>query len=279
MPIGPPTVSDVVARPDEPWIWTSGPVSTDAGPGVVVVVVNPSSRPFHYGVSGTVERAEPDGWVRVGGFASSLDGWGGLGRIVSDGRIAVRLIGLGAAAHGTGEAEYLSIGGLAAGRYRLGHQESRAHDESQHRRIATGTFVVSDTRQDPITITVAPSRGGGLSDPVGGRLTVRPPLLLAETAATVIVHVGVDGSSTAGFQAAFEREMGNEIGLRAWTGRTWSVPLMSVPVHVRSVPGFDTTERFVDPPGLGQGSYQVSCPHPGGDLTAIIWVSDDIPVP
>lgn len=103
----------VVTAAGDPWIWTSGPVAGNGSPALVAVVVNPSDSLFHYGVAGTVERAEADGWTPAGSFASSQAGWGRFGRLVAPGqRMMVRAIGLGAPAGGVGEAEYIRLGEL-----------------------------------------------------------------------------------------------------------------------------------------------------------------------
>ena len=90
---------------------------------LVICVVNPTDMEFHYGVAGSLERFQDGGWMSNGGFASSLDFWGGLGRITSPAeRVFVPAIGLGALARGIGQGEYLRIEGLQAGRYRLSHR-------------------------------------------------------------------------------------------------------------------------------------------------------------
>jgi hypothetical protein len=116
----PATVIEMPGASNAPWVWTSGPVVADGARALVIVVVNQTDWPFHYGVAGSLQRAEPGGWVPVGGFASSLDFWGRLGRFTApDERVFVPAIGLGASAGGVGQAEYIAMAGLPTGRCRV----------------------------------------------------------------------------------------------------------------------------------------------------------------
>lgn len=257
----------------DPWIWTSGPVAGDGSLVLVAVVVNPSDRPFHYGVAGTFDRADGDGWVRAGGFASSLDFWGGFGRLVAPGEnMFVPAIGLGAPAGGIGQAEYIRLGELPAGRFRLSHRESPSQGDSPQR-SASGTFAITETGDELIAIGAArPRRDGG---PVGV-LLIRPPLV-PPAGATVSIQVNLLGSSTPEALQALKGDLADDLVGRAWTGQGWGEPLFAVPTVVRPVPGFDTTETLAHLPPLDEGPYQLAYPHPRGDLTRVIWVTHDVP--
>lgn len=266
----------MVTAAGDPWIWTSGPVAGNESRALVAVVVNPSDRPFHYGVAGTVDRADADGWTPVGGFASSLGGWGGFGRLTAPGkRMFVPAIGLGAPADAVGEAEYISLGELPVGHYRLSHRESPSQGDAPQR-SATGTFAVTETMDDLVIVNGPhPSRRNQPGGPIGV-LLVRP-ILVPLTGAMITVQVHLLGSSTADSRRAFERELGGDLVGRPWTGQEWGEPSFAVPTVVRPVPGFDTTETVAELPAMDEGPYQLARQHSGGEVSRVVWATRDLP--
>ncbi|MGW4940842.1 hypothetical protein ACWEOZ_04530 [Actinoplanes sp. NPDC004185] len=93
-----------------------------AGGEVALIAANPTPTQAMYGVNGTVDRWDGHTWQFYGGFASSLDFWGGSGAILpGDPNPPTRTIGLTARGGGYGPLEWLTISNLPAGWYRIGH--------------------------------------------------------------------------------------------------------------------------------------------------------------
>ena len=114
--------TDTPPRPperDAPFLWLSTPTLPPNGGPLAVAVFNPTERPLHYGLHGTLDSWDGATWIGAGHWAASLSHFGTLGG-VSENQPPAAAIGIGAAPHGVGSIEYLAVPALVSGWYRFG---------------------------------------------------------------------------------------------------------------------------------------------------------------
>ncbi len=92
------------------------------GGEVTLIAADPTRSDTTYGVNGTVDRWDDGTWQFHGGFTSSPASWGGTGAIYpGEPNPPTRQIGLRVRDDGYGALEWLTVTGLSAGWYRIGH--------------------------------------------------------------------------------------------------------------------------------------------------------------
>lgn len=225
------------------------------GSNLAAVMINPTEQKLRYGALGAFERWSGESWEPAGAWTMSLASWGGFGTIVQ-GEARVKMIGLGAPAHGLGQVEYFSLPPLPTGWYRV-----RRHQ-------AWGALEVVDGAPEPPTLDEQSSTRGSV--------TVRPPLF---PPAGGVAHLTGQaprrhGLTTIDDDRPFYRVFEGPVALERWENGDW-----------RTV----TTLQTEDPPepfGLGDkvtvvipelpvGTYRLVRHHRSvGDLYRVIWITD-----
>jgi hypothetical protein len=222
---------------------------------VALLVVNPTRQRFEtYGVLGRVQRWTGARWQDAGSFSSGLDVWGVSGRTYPPGAAApARTIGAGAPAGGTGPLEWLDVGRLQPGYYRLGHRASARSGTAwgllQVR--TTGAPVAFRQPQGPAILAVpAGVRSGRVQDvPV----SVVAPQAATEADRRVAVAVGAT------------------VRLERADGDGWAAVEGAERLPLRPRPTGGTDAYSVILPGLDAGLYRLMAT---GEVWASFWVLD-----
>jgi hypothetical protein len=114
-PIGPPAVD----RTGRHLIVTPS-VLPPGGGELALIVVNPLDTHLTYGVAGSLDRWDGNGWRPFRRFAGNPDFWGGTGRLFEAAEtVAVRGVGVSAPSRGCGGALWVMVGPLDEGFYRF----------------------------------------------------------------------------------------------------------------------------------------------------------------
>ena len=244
----------------QPYIWLSSTRIPTATTPLAGMVINPTATPTAtYGVAGTFERWTGRSWTAAGTWRSSMDQWGGFGSVGVPHSNAVLLIGLSAAAHATGAAEYFQTPSLAPGWYRVGHQIGPAQ-------TAYGTFEVSPASPVPAPV----------ENPAGDRL-VANPILLPPSGGTVHLSVfpAAQGTQTYDEVKGFAQTMDPAVHLERWDGSAW-IFYLATPVQDPVPPRGTPEDRHIAVPASPAGAYRIVWHNTSaGDLHRLIWISDD----
>jgi hypothetical protein len=216
--------------------------------------MNPSETALLYGVAGTFDRWDGQGFAYFGHWHGSLDQWGGFGE-VSHGQFRVRAIGLTAPAHRSGPVEYVSIPPLNTGSYRLGVAGT-----------AFGLLRVTAGAPPAPIVTNPPT------------LTAHPVLV-----PPVVGEVGLvgfpppTGVQTIDQVMQFNHDLVPTTALERLQGDTW-VHISTLDVHPPLPPLIHPAEVAVTIPALSPGSYRLVRSSPTvGDVYRQIWVIEPPP--
>jgi hypothetical protein len=216
--------------------------------------MNPTDAALLFGVAGTFERWDGQGWAYVGDWHGNLDQWGGFGE-VSHGSGAVPAIALAAPVHRAGPVEYVNIPSLSPGWYRLGV----AGTAFGLLRVAAGA-PPAPVVTNPPTLTA----DRVLVSPAGGDvgLVGFPPPTGVQTFDEVM---------------QFNQNLAPATALERLQGDTW-VHIASLNVHPAIPPLIHPAEAAVTVPATPPGSYRLVRSSPTlGDIYRQIWVIEPPP--
>lgn len=225
-----------------------------SGGDIALIVANPGSSLLNFGLTGKLDRWDGSRWMPYRTFDTAPTSWASTGSLHGLGEsVAVLSIGLGAAAHGYGPAEWVRVSGLPVGYYRLSQGG------------ASGVLEIREASAAPVPLR-AP--GAGFLEISGTALPGTPTILPGTPTEIRPLPIQRGASSATGLGA-----LTGPARLERLEGREW-VPIAALAVedHPKVVIG-DESEFVVRLPALELGIYRLSRhASAAGDLYGLLWV-------